>query len=125
MKKIPPHNLDVLIIDDEKDICFLLSSVLKNNHIESMFVNSLKEAALVLEINDPEIIFLDNDLPDGLGINFISFIKRFHPSTIIIMITAHDTLTDKQQALKKGVDFFIGKPFSTETVNNVLKRISS
>lgn len=119
-----PYNLEALIIDDETDICFLLGSVLKTRHIESKYVNTLRAAANILEINNPEIIFLDNHLPDGLGINFIQFIKRFHPRTKIVMITAHDTMSDKQKAFKEGVDYFLGKPFSKETVNIVMEQLS-
>ena len=124
LKKIISHNLDALIIDDETDICFLLGNVLKKRDIESKFVNTLREAANILELNDPEIIFLDNHLPDGLGVNFIAYIKRFHPKTKIVMITAHDTIVDKQKAINEGVDFFIGKPFTKETVNHVMENLA-
>lgn len=117
------ENMEVLIIDDETDICYLLGGLLRKKHIKSSSVNSLKEAANMLEKNDPEIIFLDNHLPDGLGVNFIGFIKKFHPLSKIIMITAHDTLADKQKAFKAGVDYFVGKPFSTETVSRILENI--
>lgn len=124
MEKIVSQNLDALIIDDEADICYLLGNVLKKRDIESKFVNSLREAANILELNDPEIIFLDNHLPDGLGLNFIAYIKRFHPKTKIVMITAHDTIVDKQKALNEGVDFFIGKPFTKETVNHIMENLA-
>ena len=124
MNKQVSQNLDALIIDDETDICYLLGNVLKKRDIQSKFVNTLKEAANILESNDPEIIFLDNHLPDGLGVNFIGFIKRFHPKTKIIMITAHDTIVDKQKAINEGVDFFIGKPFTKETVNNIMENMA-
>ncbi len=124
MKNIELNHLDVLIIDDEQDICYLLGSVLKNRNICSKYVNSLKDAAYILEQNEPEIIFLDNHLPDGLGVNFIGFIKRFHPLTKIVMITAHDTITDKMKAFKEGVDYFIGKPFSKESVNSIMEKIA-
>ena len=116
-------NPEVLIIDDEKDICFLLGSLLKKRHIQSKYVNTLRDAANILESTDPEIIFLDNHLPDGLGVNFIGFIKRFHPLTKIIMITAHDNATDEQKAFKEGVDYFIGKPFSKESINDVMENL--
>jgi two-component system OmpR family response regulator len=118
------QNLEALIIDDETDICYLLGSVLKKRHIESKYVNNLKDAAKILESNEPEIIFLDNHLPDGLGVNFIGHIKRFHPLTKIVMITAHDTNDDKQKAFKEGVDYFIGKPFSKETVNTIMENLA-
>ena len=124
LNKQVSQNLDALIIDDEKDICYLLGNVLKKRDIQSKYVNSLREAANILESNEPEIIFLDNHLPDGLGLNFIGFIKRFHPKTIIIMITAHDTIVDKQKAINEGVDFFIVKPFTKETVNNIMENMS-
>lgn len=117
------QHLEVLIIDDEADICYLLGSLLQKKQIQSKFVNTLKDAANILELNDPEIIFLDNHLPDGLGVNFISYIKRFHPLSKIVMITAHDNLADKQKAFKEGVDYFIGKPFSKETVNNIMENL--
>lgn len=123
MNDITLKNPEVLIIDDEKDICFLLGSLLKTKDIQSNYVNTLKDAANILESTDPEIIFLDNHLPDGLGVNFIGFIKRFHPLTKIIMITAHDTIADKQRAFKEGVDYFIGKPFSKESINKVMENL--
>ena len=124
MKTVAEQNLEVLIIDDEADICYLLGSLLKNRQVDSKFANTLRDAANILESTDPEIIFLDNHLPDGLGLNFVGYIKRFHPLTKIIMITAHDTVADKQKAYKEGVDYFIGKPFSKESINNVMETLS-
>ena len=40
------------------------------------------------------------------------------------MITAHDTIADKQKAYKEGVDYFIGKPFSKESINNVMETLA-
>lgn len=116
-------NPQVLIIDDETDICYLLGTLLKRRQIQSKYVNSLKEAVNLLETTEPEIIFLDNHLPDGLGVNFIGYIKRFHPVAKIIMITAHDTVADVQKAYKEGVDYFIGKPFSKESINNIMEKL--
>lgn len=124
MNKVESQNLEVLIIDDETDICYLLGTVLKKRHIHSKYVNTLRDAANILESNDPEIIFLDNHLPDGSGVNFIGYIKRFHPLTKIVMITAHDTVSDIQKAFKEGVDYFIGKPFSKEAVNTIMENLA-
>ncbi|MEO6355751.1 MAG: response regulator [Ferruginibacter sp.] len=124
MNTFEPEQLDVLIIDDEVDICYLLGSLLRKKQLQSKYVNSLKDAASILENNEPEIIFLDNHLPDGLGVNFISYIKRFHPLSKIIMITAHDTIADKQNAFKEGVDYFLSKPFSKETINSIMETMA-
>ena len=114
-----PHK--AFIIDDELDICFLLSSVLRQKEIITECANTLQEAESALKGKNPEIIFLDNYLPDGLGINFIKQIKVEHPLTKIVMVTAHDTQADREKAIDEGADYFMGKPFSRDMVNKVIE----
>ena len=78
-----------LIIDDEIDICYLLSGILRNKNIQSNYVNSIAEARLALQLNSPQIIFLDNHLPDGMGVNFINDIKKSNPATKVVMIKCY------------------------------------
>jgi two-component system OmpR family response regulator len=66
---------------------------------------------------------LDNHLPDGLGIDFVDHIKRNYPNTKIVMITAYDTNADRLQAINKGVDVFIGKPFTKESITNAMESL--
>jgi len=105
-----------LIIDDEIDICYLLSSILRKKNVLTNYVNSLKDATQALLKQKPEIIFLDNHLPDGMGIDFIDQIKKTNPGAKVVMITAYDTTTDRSKAISEGVDFFIAKPFSRDTI---------
>src|SRR4051812_17652682 len=90
--------LKAVIIDDETDICYLLSRLLKQKNLETAFVNSLSDADKALKLDAPEIIFLDNHLPDGLGMNYISYIKKNYPETKVVMITAHDSADDREKA---------------------------
>ncbi len=115
--------VSALIVDDEIDICFLLSGILKNSNLDCRCVNSLAEAKKALAHFTPNILIIDNHLPDGLGLNFIRQVKENYPSVRIIMITAHDTYPDKQAALKEGVDSFIGKPFSRATISSTVDRL--
>ncbi len=111
-----PRQIDVLIIDDEVDICYLLSGILRKKNLNTSYVTSLFAAREVLMKQYPDILFIDNHLPDGYGVDFLSFIKRNYPNTKIIMITAHDTGDDKQKAITEGADYFIGKPFTRDTI---------
>ena len=115
--------LKVLIIDDETDICYLLSTLLKQRNLETEYVNTLSDAAVALKKDVPEIIFLDNHLPDGLGMNFIAYVKNHYPDTKIVMITAHDTAADRQKAMSTGADFFIGKPFTRDLINSTVDQL--
>ncbi|MEO6253367.1 MAG: response regulator [Ferruginibacter sp.] len=108
--------MKALIIDDEIDICYLLSGILKNKHIQPFCVNTLAEAANALKTQDPEIIFIDNHLPDGMGVDYVQEIKKNKPLSKIILITAYDNASDRKRAEAAGVDFFIAKPFTRDTV---------
>ena len=116
------HN--ALIIEDEKDICYLLSNILRQKDIIADCVFTLKEAEATLRKNSPEVIFLDNHLPDGMGVNFISQIKEKCPSSNIVIVTAHDTSVDREKAMHGGADYFIGKPFSKDIIHGVLEKIN-
>ena len=106
-----------LIIDDESDICYLLGSILKQKNIQSVYAGSLDETDKIIQSPDNfGFIFLDNHLPDGLGLSYIARLKDRFPLAQVIMITAHDSSSDKQKAEQLGVDIFIAKPFSTETI---------
>lgn len=113
-----------LIIDDEYDICFLLSRILRTNNLAVQFVNSLEDGKSLLEKLSPSILFLDNHLPDGYGVDFISYVKEKHPSTKVVMVTAHDTSDDRQKAIQKGADYFIPKPFSAAQIKAAIEKIN-
>lgn len=112
--------ISALIIDDEYDICFLLSKILRAKKLNVKFVNSITEGKAMLKQNSPNLIFLDNHLPDGFGIDFISEIKKEHADTKIVMVTAHDSNEDRNKAIHQGADIFLSKPFSNKEIENVL-----
>ena len=112
-----------LIIDDESDICFLLSNILRNNNLDVEFVNSINEGKSYLQKNNPNLLFLDNHLPDGYGIDFISYVKKEHADTKIVMVTAHDTPEDRRKALVEGADIFISKPFSALEIKRAIQEV--
>lgn len=119
MKK-PQGGLEALIVEDEIDICFLLTGILKKKNLQTTFVNSIRDAEISLKRKNPSILFLDNNLPDGSGVDFIKQIKHCSPITRIIVITADDTIANKNKALNAGADFFIGKPFTRNSINNTI-----
>lgn len=116
--------LKVLIIDDELDICYLLSGILKQKKFRTSYVNTLCDAEVALRNDQPALLFLDNHLPDGIGLDFISHIKHNYPVIKIIMITAHDSAAERNRAYAEGVDFFLSKPFTRELICFALDTIT-
>lgn len=113
-----------MIIEDEEDLCFLLSAVLRRNNLPTACANSIREAKKTMEKINPSVVFIDNHLPDGYGSDLIRTVKANFPDTKIIMITAHDSADDIDKALRQGADYFISKPFTALTINNTLHLLS-
>ncbi len=117
------NTLKALIVDDEVDICYLLSGILRQKHLKPSFVNNIASAKEALKNDIPSIIFLDNHLPDGLGLDFIGYIKSNYPNVKIVMITAHDGLIERKKAQSEGADLFISKPFTREIIEGAIKNL--
>ena len=115
----------VLIVDDELDICYLLSGMLKQRNLLTGFVNTLSDAVVALQNDPPAILFLDNHLPDGFGLDFIPFVKKTYPEVKVVMITAHDGAVERRQAYEGGVDLFVAKPLNRKMINDAIDKLYS
>lgn len=100
----------VLVVEDEGEIALLLNIILNEKNLELDYVNNLLSADEYLQKEEPSVIILDNKLPDGFGVDFISYIKKKYPSIKIIMISGFASARDV--ALANGADVFFEKPFS-------------
>jgi len=109
----PEKTKKVLIIEDEGDMCLLLNILLNGKDMELDHVTSILAAAEYLEKQQPEVVLLDNKLPDGYGVDFISFLKKTYPNVKIIMISGFDASVE-DVALENGADVFLQKPFTKD-----------
>ena len=114
----------ILIVDDEEDICYFLSRNLSKRGFLTSSSYSLADAQKQLASIRPDILLLDNHLPDGRGIDFVSKINYKYPDLKIIMITAHDTAEDRSKAYSNGIKYFLSKPFSIATINQVVNLVA-
>ena len=117
--------MSILIIEDEGDISLILNLMLKKEAIEIEHVTTLAKAATQLQQQRPDIIIIDNQLPDGLGIEYIKEIKSNYPIIKIIMITGNADNMDKETALQNGADVFLAKPFTKEQIQAAIESVSS
>ena len=112
----------VLIIEDEGEMCLVLNILLNDQDFELEHVKSLAAAGDYLAKTQPSLIILDNKLPDGYGVDFITFVKRNYPTTKIIMITGFDG-SAKDVALENGADAFLEKPFTKQQLFDAVKTL--
>lgn len=105
-----------LVVDDDVDLCHLLVKVLAINKIQAATAHTLVQAEECLHKVKPKLVLLDNNLPDGLGIDFIKVIRDFDPDIKVMMITGDTARDIRERAIDEGIDAFIAKPFSYEKI---------
>ena len=103
----------VLIVEDEGDMCLLLNIILTDEDTQLDHVKNLAAAATYLQSHQPDLVLLDNKLPDGFGVDFIKIVKKLSPSSRIIMLTGFDPSAG-DVAIENGADLFLTKPFTRE-----------
>jgi DNA-binding response OmpR family regulator len=113
---------NVLVVDDEPDICFLFDRILRKRNLQTGFARNLADATVLIEKKNPHLIFLDNSLPDGRGVDFIPYLKARFPLIRVVVVTANDSPDDRDAAYLMGADDFLGKPLSLERINFTLDK---
>jgi DNA-binding NtrC family response regulator len=109
----------VLVVDDDNDLCEIMEAIVRKIcpvHSE----HDLQSAENYLTRRKPAIIFLDNNLPDGSGVQFIKEILEFYPDIKIVLMTADVSVGLKEKALDEGAIRFIAKPFRSATINELI-----
>ncbi|MDB9705635.1 sigma-54 dependent transcriptional regulator [Pelagibacteraceae bacterium] len=115
---------EILVIDDNPDIRFLICNILKEKGFIVRSAANYDQA--VLEINEklPDLAIIDIklDKADKDGIDLLKLIINKKKLTPIIMISGHATVQIAVEAIRLGAYEFIEKPFSTEKILNYVKR---
>ncbi len=115
---------EILVIDDNPDIRFLICNILKDQKFEVRSAANYDQA--VLEINkrlpDLAIIDIKLDKPNKDGIDLLKIINKKNKLTPVIMISGHATVQIAVEAIRLGAYEFIEKPFSKEKILNYVNR---
>jgi two-component system sensor histidine kinase/response regulator len=128
----------ILIIDDEPGICEGTKRILQNFKVDYPFMDEQidfkvfeagtgKEGIEIIDTELPEILLLDNKLPDIQGIEVLEYVKSKHYDIIVVMITSYASLELAVKATRDGAYDFIPKPFTPQeiraSVENITKQI--
>lgn len=112
----------VLLVDDEKEICEDLEKRLSLLGYKVFVAHSRTEANFLLKEKSFDLAILDILLPDGRGFQIYEDLKAKFPQLYCIMITGHATLDNAVEAINKGVDAYLLKPFSVDQFNAALNQ---
>ncbi|QIL40325.1 sigma-54-dependent Fis family transcriptional regulator [Pedobacter sp. HDW13] len=112
----------VLIIDDEKKICSLLSRIIELEGFKTLQANTGKEGLKLLKNNDVSIVISDVKLSDVNGVALVKDIKAIKPFVEIINLTAYGTIADGVLAIKNGAFDYLVKGDDNDKIIPLLYR---
>jgi two-component system response regulator PilR (NtrC family) len=100
----------VLVVDDEPDLCELLSITLQRMDLSPRTANGITAAQRLLKTEQFDLCLTDMQLPDGDGLELVEWMQLHTPSVPVAVITAHGKMETAVRALKLGAFDFVSKP---------------
>jgi two-component system response regulator PilR (NtrC family) len=100
----------VLVVDDEPDICELLSITLQRMNLTPRTANTVGAAQRLLKTEQFDLCLTDMQLPDGNGLELVEWMQQYSPNVPVAVITAHGSMETAVRALKLGAFDFVSKP---------------
>ncbi len=117
-----PENRCILIIDDERPIQLTLDALLSRHGYHTEVAGNASTGMRLLQAKTPALILLDLQLPDADGLHMLEQIKADHPDTQVIILSAHDSLSNAIESIKRGAYHFISKPYAPEELLSLVEK---
>jgi DNA-binding NtrC family response regulator len=117
-----PGNHRVLIIDDERPVLMTLEALLKRHGYHVDTAPTASQGLKLIRSKSPTLILLDLQLPDADGLETLDRIKTEVPQIQVIILTAHDSLHNAIESIKRGAYHFISKPYAAEELLSLVEK---
>ena len=115
--------MKILLIDDDEWIRDSLALFLEAEGCHLMALETAEEGLEALQEQTYDIVICDYKLPGLDGLEFLRRVKKCQPNVMDVLITAYGNQEVVSEAKKIGVQDFIAKPFSSETIEASLARL--
>jgi two-component system nitrogen regulation response regulator NtrX len=119
-------NKKILIVDDEKDIRFILEEIFSENNYQTISKGTIKESIDFIDNNLFDIAFIDVllDEKNRDGLYLLKYIKNKNKDIPVIMMSGHANIELAVNSVKVGAFEFLEKPFNQDRLLNFAKRAS-
>ncbi len=114
---------NILIIDDDKQVCRMLDQVIGGMGHAAQSSYTIHQGYELAVSGDYDVVFLDVNLPDGVGLDVLPKIRSLDPAPEVIIITGEGGPDGAETAIQNGAWDYIQKPISPKKIILPLKRI--
>jgi DNA-binding NtrC family response regulator len=112
----------ILIVDDDTDMCWVLSEVLKEEGYGVNIVHEKLSAFTILTKQKYDLIILDYKIGDDDGLAILGELKEKNQTGAVIMISAYGNNNIREKALESGAVAFVDKPFDIIKLIRIIKK---
>ncbi len=109
-----------MIIDDEEDLCHLMKRYFVELDHDVFLANTLQAGLSLMEEVSPDVVFIDNNLPDGLGWEKMTYLMDAYPSCKINLISAYEYLPPDLKERNSHAVSIIEKPLRLNALKDYL-----
>jgi diguanylate cyclase (GGDEF)-like protein len=121
VKQIATDRPNILLIDDDEQIRNLLSDLLAHEH-ECAAAGSAEEALALLKTTNFALVISDINMGDISGLELVPLVHREAPDTVVVVISAQQTIETAIEAMRAGAFDYVTKPFDTRHVDAAVRR---
>jgi NtrC-family two-component system response regulator AlgB len=112
----------LLIVDDEKNIRSNLAAFFQSIGHDPQSAESGRQAQAMIEAAPYDLVLTDFRMAEMNGLELLTQIKKRHPETLVILMTAYATVENAVAAMKAGAFDYVTKPFSLEQIQHLVER---
>lgn len=110
------------MIDDEMEIRNAISRYLQTKGYEVILASTLSEGSKKVSTEEPSLVFLDVNLPDGNGLEQLEKLNEQKPNSQFVVMSAFDHSEARERAMELGAKEFLSKPFSIQQLNLIVQQ---
>ena len=115
--------MKILVIEDEMALCETIVSYLEEEGYRCEQAGTVELGSEKVNLYEYDCMLVDIGLPDGNGLSLVKELKKCHPETGIIIISAKNSMDDKISGLDLGADDYLTKPFHLPELNSRIKSL--
>lgn len=112
----------LLVIDDEESVCYSFAEAFRDEDVEVESAHTIKEGRQKARDFDPNVIVLDQQLPDGMGLDLLQQLQSENSKRPVIFVTAFGSADLALQAMSKGAFDYLQKPLELGKLTEVIER---
>jgi DNA-binding NtrC family response regulator len=122
MSGLPAAPARLLLVDDDPQVCWIVSHVLDEAGYEVSTAETVRAALEAFEARPPDVVLLDLRLPDGDGMDLMQRMRDADPSVVVVMMTGHGTVESAVRAMKLGAFDYLMKPVQLDEVRLIVDK---